>query len=530
VDVSSLLAQQIGFTRDDIRRMHQAALEALHQIGLGVDNATALERLAAAGARVEGGRAHLAPEFVEEQLAQIRLNRDGASGRIRSDARADQEVRQTGKADEAGQEVPLTLSVGDMCQYYHRPFAEGESESPIELMSTEDLIEATKLITSMADAGLGGYVPGVPRDVPSQLQAILEYRIGAEFGPRVTLDTLNPPEALPFIFEMADALGDPMEGGGMFTVSPLRLSGYEFDVAVRHAARWKRFWVTTYPMVGATAPVRLRSAWVLSIAEAIGGAITLHTVGEGKPVYVSIGMFPFDLRTFAAVGGMPECAWMYWASAQVTRYYDPAAGYSMMIGTQAKRPGVQAGYEKAMAGVFGVLTGCNDLHYVGVMSFDDIFSPEQMVLDCELRDMLQQLRGGIPPQDPEEWLRDIQEGVGQGYVAADTTLDHYRDTYWFPQLFDRTSWHSFASGQGSTARARALPAPSADRRRAGGVPKGLARIGRRPKHAISAVARQRIAGRGAATTPSTIPRLRPGHPAVAQFRGHRNRLPGLGGS
>jgi trimethylamine:corrinoid methyltransferase-like protein len=335
------------------------------------------------------------------------------------------------------------------------PFASGEAEASVELMSTEDLIEATKLVTSMADVGLGGYVPGVPRDVPYQLQAILEYRIGAEFGPRVTLDTLNPPEALPYLFDMAEALGQPMESGGMFTVSPLRLSGYEFDVAVRHAARWKRFWVTTYPMVGATAPVRVRSAWVLSIAEAIGGAITLNLLGEGKPVHMSIGMFPFDLRTFAAAGGMPECVWMYWASSRVTRFYDPRAGYSMMLGTQAKVPGVQSGYEKAMAGTFGVLTGCDDLHYVGVMSFDDIFSPVQMVLDCELRDMLGQLRRGIPSQDPEEWLDDIAEGVSRGYVAADTTLDNYRDTYWFPSLFDRASWHSFASGHGHPAQQRA---------------------------------------------------------------------------
>jgi trimethylamine--corrinoid protein Co-methyltransferase len=244
----------------------------------------------------------------------------------------------------------------------------------------------------------------------------------------------------------------------MFTVSPLRLSGYEFDVAVRHVERWKRFWVTTYPMVGATAPVRVRSAWVLSIAEAIGGAVTLHLVGRGKPVYMSIGMFPFDLRTFAAAGGMPECAWMYWASSQVTRFYDPVAGYSMMMGTQAKLPGVQAGYEKAMAGTFGVLTGCNDLHYVGVMSFDDIFSPVQMALDCELRDMLKQLRAGIAAQDPEEWLADIREGVAGGYVSADVTLDHYRDTYWFPGLFDRASWHTFAAGQGRAAQQRAREA------------------------------------------------------------------------
>ena len=241
----------------------------------------------------------------------------------------------------------------------------------------------------------------------------------------------------------------------MFPVSPLRLSGYEFDVTVRHAARWKRFWVTTYPMVGATAPVRLRSAWVLSLAEALGGAVTLHLVGGGKPVYISVGMFPFDLHTFGAVGGMPECAWMFWASAQVTRHYDPSAGYSMMLSTQAKRPGPQAGLEKGMAGAFGVMTGCNDLHYAGVMSFDDIFSPEQMVLDCELRDALEQLACGIPPQDAEQWVEDIREGVSGGYVSVDTTLDNYRDTYWFPRLFDRTTWHTFLANDGKTARERA---------------------------------------------------------------------------
>jgi trimethylamine:corrinoid methyltransferase-like protein len=251
---------------------------------------------------------------------------------------------------------------------------------------------------------------------------------------------------------MAEAMGRPLVSGGMFTVSPLRLSGYEFDIAVRYAARWQRFWVTSYPAMGASAPIRHRAAWVLSIAECIGGAVTLHLVGGGKPVHFNIGMFPFDLRTLAIAGGMPECAWMYWASAQVNRFYVPSAGYSMMLGSQAKRPGLQAGMEKAMAGTFGVLTGCDDLHYAGVLSFDDIFSPEQMAADCELRDALEQLRRNIRPEDPDRWLDEIREGIAGGYMQADTTLDHYQETYWFPKLLDRTTWHTFQAGRARTAR------------------------------------------------------------------------------
>jgi trimethylamine:corrinoid methyltransferase-like protein len=149
---------------------------------------------------------------------------------------------------------------------------------------------------------------------------------------------------------------------------------------------------------------------------------------------------------------------MYWASAQVNRFYNPSAGYSMMLGTQAKRPGLQAGLEKGMAGAFGVMTGCDDLHYIGVLSFDDIFSPEQMLADCELRDALARLRHGIPTSDPAGWLEIIREGVERGYVQADTTLDRYRDSYWTSALFDRLSWHSFLQSEGQTARQRARQA------------------------------------------------------------------------
>jgi trimethylamine:corrinoid methyltransferase-like protein len=89
------------------------------------------------------------------------------------------------------------------------------------------------------------------------------------------------------------------------------------------------------------------------------------------------------------------------------------------------------------------------------MSFDDIFSPEQMVADCELRDALQQLARGIPCDGPDDWLDVIREGATGGYVDTDTTLDRYGETYWFPELYDRLSWHVFRAENGRTARQRA---------------------------------------------------------------------------
>jgi trimethylamine--corrinoid protein Co-methyltransferase len=430
MDLSSTMAQQMRFGAQDIEQMHQAALRTLHELGLSVENQVALQALADAGVKIEGQRAYFEPGFITEHLEELQR-----IWKKRSRPRSEQ----------------LTIGVGDMCQYYHNPH-----NDQIELMTTANVIEATKSVEVMRKTGIGCYVPGVPRDVPPQLQAIMEYRIGAEFssgGP--TLDTLYPPEALNYLFEMADALGAPMRSTNIFSVSPLRLSGYEFDIAIKYKDRWQEFSVTTYPAAGVSAPIHFRAAWVLSIAEALGGAVTMHVVSGGKPVWICPGMFPFDLRTLTITGGMPECAWMYWARAQINRFYDPGAGYSMMLGTQAKRPGLQAGYEKATAGTLGVMTGCDDLHYAGVLSFDDIFSPSQLVADCELRDSLVQLRRGIPLDDPDQWIEVIREGLGKGYIQTDTTLNHYRDAYWFSNLFDRHSWHTYQEINGRDTEERA---------------------------------------------------------------------------
>lgn len=429
-------ADPFSFSKDDLEQMHCGALRVLQELGLVIENQYALQALAAAGVRVEGARAFFAPAFIEEHLQAMR--EQWAMGAVKRDA--------------AANTVPakMTRSVGDMCQYYHNPHNDA-----IELMTTRNVIEAAKSVQTMRDRGLGGYVPGVPRDVPAHLQALVEFRIGAEFvAGSPTLDTLHPPEALPFLIEMAEALGHPLKGTNVFTVSPLRLSGYEFDIAVAHRDHWEEYSVTTYPAAGVSGPIHFRAAWVLSIAEALGGAVTMRIVGGGKPVSFSIGMFPFDLRTLTIVGGMPECAWMYWARGQIDRFYNPHAGYSMMLGTQAKRPGLQAGYEKGVAGTVGMLTGCDDLHYIGVLSFDDIFSPEQMTADLELGDLLGQLRKGIPRDDPQEWIEVIREGMEKGYIQADTTLDNYSEAYWAPRFLDRLSWHTFQQIGGKTARQR----------------------------------------------------------------------------
>ncbi len=416
---------------EEIARIHRSALQVLQEIGLEVDNPVALDMLARAGVRIEGHRAYFEPSLVEEQLASLRRLQKPAPG---------------GPAGKA-----LSIGIGDMCQHYHSPATDA-----IEPMTTANLVEATRSVETLCALGLHGNVPGIPADVPPQLQALVTYRVGAEFlSAGGGVHTLHPPEALPYLFAMAEALGRPIRSMGIFPVSPLRLAGFEFDTLVAHIGRWERLSVTTLPAVGASAPIHPRAAWVLSTAEALGAAVALHLISGGRPVGMNICMYPFDLRTLTIVGGAPELAWMRWIGAQLSRHYDAGAGYATILGTQAKRPGLQAGMEKALSGTFAVLTSCTHLDYAGVLSYDDIFSPEQAAADIELRDALQHLSRGLPPDDPDRWVEEIREGLARGYVQADATLDHYREVYWLPRLFDRASWQVFQLEGGRTARQRA---------------------------------------------------------------------------
>jgi trimethylamine:corrinoid methyltransferase-like protein len=426
-----------GLPPDVLAQLHGRALRILSRIGLEVRNASAGRLLKEAGAIPAGNDRFLFPEeLVTERLQALQENWPAPTNQVVH-----------------GQ---LRLSIGDMCQYYHNPHSD-----TVEPMTTANLIEATKFVECARSSGLDGNVPGIPADVPPQLQALVAYRVGTEFSAcGGSVHTLYPPEALPFLFAMAEAMGQPMETCAMFTVSPLRLVGHEFDQAVAHASHWKQFFVHSLPAVGATAPLDWGTAWALSIAEALGGAVALHIIGCGKPVMFRAGLYPFDLRSMAVVGGGPEFPWICWMEAQVNRFYNPAALYSMMLGSQAKKPGAQAGLEKGLAGAFGVATGCGALHYAGVLSYDDIFSPSQTVLDCELRDALDHLRRMRLDLSLADWLEAISGGLRRGFVDTELTLTKYREAYWCPRVLDRTTWHELqvhnAKGAEGMAREQAL--------------------------------------------------------------------------
>lgn len=339
----------------------------------------------------------------------------------------------------------IRIGVCDLPQYYLKP-----GSGAIELMTASALVDATKFLETMQKKtpGVWSMVPGVPRDVPFELQAITEYYIGCEFCSNGgNIDTLYPDEAVDYIFAMAEAMGRPFRSAGMFTLSPLSLGGFEMATAFRRMDSFESFSISSLPMPGATAPVLLTPAWIVSIAEAVAGAVVLYLASGGKPVYISTGMFPFEPRKSWVAGGMPEHSVMEYQRGIIGKRYNPELNYSHSMTTSAKIPGFQAAAEKTAGALFAAMNGCKEFYTAGLLSFDDIFSPEQFVLDVEIRNLAQSYLKQPAQRENTDWTGVIAEGLAGGYFSTDTTLDNYAEAYYFPRLFSREALDKTFTGR-----------------------------------------------------------------------------------
>jgi trimethylamine--corrinoid protein Co-methyltransferase len=415
-------------------RIHQTALRILHEVGLAVALESAREEMAARGFRVCRERVHFEPHVVEECLAELRRRHmEGAQPAAQ------------GQADDG----KLYLSTGVYAHHVHDLDADR-----IVPYTTEKLIEMTKLVDVLAERGVHSPAPGYPLDVPPPLQPIAKYRVGALYSHEGEwpVDPISA-ASIPYVMEMAEALGHPMHSLPVYVFSPLRLAGESLLVAMRFRHRLESIHVSDMPSVGGTAPVLPFGALAMAAAEVLGAFVTLSVV-TGLPVDFGIGLHAFDLRFGSMVFGSPEAYLYGQLNAEISEFYAPwrwrqrgqaAAG----IHVRANFPGAQAAAEKASLMTAGALIGARWFDGAGILALDEVFSAEQLLVDCEIKDQVQRLTAGLElGEEAADWVEEVRRGVEGSFMALDSTLDHYRSTYWHPQLFDR----GFLASQGFEGR------------------------------------------------------------------------------
>jgi len=212
---------------------------------------------------------------------------------------------------------------------------------------------------------------------------------------------------------------------------------------------------TTYtPVVlrGINGPVTAAGAMALANAGELAGLVLAQLKREGSPVILTGGVNDMlDMRTMRDVYAAPENRVML---VELAHYYGLPI-FGLAGASDAKLPDEQAAAEAAFSLILETLCGAQMVHDVGYLEGGMCNSLEQMVICDELIHYVKRFMQGLEVSE-ETLALDVIDEIGPhgDFLGTEHTKRHYRED-WYPQLFDRNSFESWAAAGSKTLRQRA---------------------------------------------------------------------------
>ena len=193
---------------------------------------------------------------------------------------------------------------------------------------------------------------------------------------------------------------------------------------------------------GATAPAPIAGAIVQAVAECLAGLVYVNAIKPKHPAIFGTWPFVSDLRTGAMCGGSGEQALLTAGCAQMHHFYDLPGGAAAGI-ADAKMPDMQAGWEQATSSVMAGLAGLNMVYEAAGMHASLLgFCLESLVLGDDLLGQAMRCVRGIEVTEDSVSLDVIRKTCLSGpghYLGSDQTLSLMQTEYIYPALGDRTS-------------------------------------------------------------------------------------------
>jgi trimethylamine--corrinoid protein Co-methyltransferase len=415
-NLNPILIQRTAiFSIDQLERIKESAIRILEEIGIAVLDDDIRQIIESAGFKAKDKRI-----FVQRKLFQefIKTNQPHAPQPVKID------------------NSKLDHSVLTYPQHVH----DIETDKILPF-TTERLIEATKLLDTLSSRGVIWSPPGCPIDVPPPIQPVVQYWVGALYS-RHGRHPVDPKsmESMPYIMEMGEVMGHPIRHLPVYVFSPLKLVGESLRCVLKFRDKLSGVGVSDMTSVGCTVPINIGDAFAVALAEVVGSAILVREIVK-LPVSWSVRLCPIDMHSMAMVLGSPEDFLLQLACSELNAYFHGTNWYPALSGahTNAKLPGVQACVEKASLITAGALLGARHFVCAGTLSLDEVFSPEQLLYDIEIKDHIQRMVSGIDVDcDTERCLNDVRESLDYGnFMGLNSTAEKYRDVYWFPKLFER---------------------------------------------------------------------------------------------
>ncbi len=238
---------------------------------------------------------------------------------------------------------------------------------------------------------------------------------------------------------------------------PLGHDGGSLEAALVAAEAGLPVGFMTMASCGMTGPATLAGNLVVGNAEVISALAMIQLAYPGAPVFYSAAQTSMDLRTGAYTGGGPEDFLFGGATNLLCDFYHMPLSMGSFA-TGAKEPDWQAGVDNSLSTLMAALSASDMLLGVGLLYGSRIWSFEQMLMDCEIFNLVRKMMEGIVV-DAETLALDVIRAVGPGgtFLTEKHTRQHMRNL-WVPTLMDRRpyeAWEAKRDGARDWARHRA---------------------------------------------------------------------------
>ena len=233
---------------------------------------------------------------------------------------------------------------------------------------------------------------------------------------------------------------------------PLNWSRFASDNLIHLARSGVPAELISMPLAGATAPVTLTGAIVQHAAESLAG-ITIHQLASPRaPIVWGGAPAIFDMSSGNTPMGAIETAMLDIGCAEVGKSLGlPTHAY--LVASDSKFIDPQAGMESSISAVLGALAGINMISGAGMLDFLACHSIEKLVIDAEAIASAQRLIAGVEPLTDQLATGMFAEaGLTGDFLKLKETRNLFRKEQHFPsQIIDRGN---DAGGPNLPARAR----------------------------------------------------------------------------
>jgi trimethylamine--corrinoid protein Co-methyltransferase len=434
---------------EDVRRIHQATLWIIENVGIKFPSRQALDIWTGAGAHVDRDRMIIkAPaDLIEGALKHCPPSYPLAARNPDQDLTLDGNHVYLG-TDGCGVEV-LDLETGQ--------------RRASRLQDVRDIARVADFLEEVAFH----WVPVSAQDKPVATRGLHEIEaIWENSTKHVQTESIYSDREARVAIEMASMIAGgkealrkrPVLSLMQCTASPLGHDGGSIDAALLAAGAGLPTGFMTMAACLTTGPATLAGNLAVGNAEVIAGTALLQLAHPGAPVFYAAAQTASDLRTGAYTGGGPEDFLFGGATNALANFY----GIPLSMGTfatGAKDANWQAGLEGGLSTFMSSVVMSDMLLGVGFLHGSRVWSYPEMMLDCEIFSIIHKMMQGIIVNDETLALDTIAAvGPAGSFLTQTHTRQHMRDVF-LTEFMDRrpyADWEAKKDDARDWARAKAM--------------------------------------------------------------------------